>query len=184
MGMGPVGYAAQNTYADLLAQQQFNNNAPIPRPGQPTNTQPTQMSGPGQSQWNQLNGQLVGDTYLPPGASTVDVGNGWYEVHHGGGRVGTLRPGGNNGRFINDTNWNMPTPGVPGLPSATPPAGGGTGGGMAQPSPAFTASGPYGRQAMQLAGLLGQPQGPAPVPADSGGLLGGPKRGFRIPGGK
>lgn len=179
MGMGPLGYGVENMYSDLLAQQSFNNNAPIPRPGQPTNTQPTQMSGPGQSQWNQLNGQLVGDTYLPPGASTVDVGKGWYEVHHGGGRVGTLRPGGNNGRFINDTNWNMPTPGVPALPSSGA-TGGGMGGGMVQPSPAFAASGPYGQQAQQLAGLLAQPQ----APADSGGLLGGPKRGFRIPGGK
>ncbi|HEX2243749.1 MAG TPA: hypothetical protein VHK27_10940 [Gammaproteobacteria bacterium] len=62
------------------------------------------------TQWDEDNGQLVGDTYLPPGTSTVDVGNGWYEVHHGGQRIGTLRPGGPNGRFINDTGWTMPTP--------------------------------------------------------------------------
>jgi hypothetical protein len=62
------------------------------------------------TKWDEDNGQLVGDTYLPPGTTTVDVGNGWYEVHNGGQRVGTLRPGGANGRFINDTNWQMPTP--------------------------------------------------------------------------
>jgi len=62
------------------------------------------------TKWDENNGQLVGDTYLPPGTTTVDVGNGWYEVHHGGQRIGTLRPGGPNGRFINDTGWTMPTP--------------------------------------------------------------------------
>lgn len=46
---------------------------------------------------------LIGDTELPPGTTTVSVGNGWYEVHLGGQRIGTLRPGGPNGRFINDT---------------------------------------------------------------------------------
>lgn len=60
---------------------------------------------------------------------------------------------------------------------APPPA---VGGGPAPMSPAPSAPGPYGQQAMQMAGLLGpqqsQPQGE--------GLLGGPKRGFRVPGGK
>jgi hypothetical protein len=46
---------------------------------------------------------LIGDTELPPGTTTKDVGGGWYEVWYGGNRVGTLRPGGPNGRFINDT---------------------------------------------------------------------------------
>lgn len=46
---------------------------------------------------------LVGDTELPPGTTTKEVGNGWYEVWHGDQRIGTLRPGGANGRFINDT---------------------------------------------------------------------------------
>jgi hypothetical protein len=46
---------------------------------------------------------LVGDTELPPGTTTKSVGKGWYEVWHGGQRIGTLRPGGPNGRFINDT---------------------------------------------------------------------------------
>lgn len=50
---------------------------------------------------------------------------------------------------------------------------------MARPAPAAM-SGPYGRQAMQMAGLLGQPGQGYPA----GGLLGGPKRGFRVPGGK
>ncbi len=46
---------------------------------------------------------LVGDTMLPAGTTTKSVGNGWYEVLHGGARIGTLRPGGANGQFINDT---------------------------------------------------------------------------------
>lgn len=47
---------------------------------------------------------LIGDTELPPGTTTKDVGGGWYEVWYGGNRIGTLRPGGPNGRFLNDTN--------------------------------------------------------------------------------
>lgn len=63
-----------------------------------------------QSSWDENTGRLVGDTYLPSDVELQDVGNGWYEVHHGGQRVGTLRPGGGNGRFINDTGWQMPQP--------------------------------------------------------------------------
>jgi hypothetical protein len=50
---------------------------------------------------------LIGDTELPPGTTTKDVGGGWYEVWFGDRRVGTLRPGGPNGRFINDTNTDI-----------------------------------------------------------------------------
>lgn len=46
---------------------------------------------------------LVGDTELPAGTTTKSVGGGWYEVWNGGQRIGTLRPGGANGQFINDT---------------------------------------------------------------------------------
>lgn len=75
----------------------------------------TALGNPGgteeRTQWDaDAGGRLIGDTYLPPDATTVDKGGGWYEVHHGGQRVGTLRPGGPNGKFINDTNWQMPTP--------------------------------------------------------------------------
>ncbi len=52
--------------------------------------------------------QLVGDTQLPAGTTTKQVGNGWYEVWYGGNRIGTLRPGGKNGRFINDTGADIP----------------------------------------------------------------------------
>jgi hypothetical protein len=45
---------------------------------------------------------LVGDTELPAGTTFKDLGKGWYEVHYGGQRIGTLRPGGENGRFLND----------------------------------------------------------------------------------
>lgn len=63
-----------------------------------------------QSAWDRNSGRLVGDTYLPPDVETRDVGGGWSEVWHGGERVGSLRPGGANGRFINDTDWQMPQP--------------------------------------------------------------------------
>ncbi len=46
---------------------------------------------------------LVGDTELPAGTTTRSVGNGYYEVLYGGNRIGTLEPGGPNGRFVNDT---------------------------------------------------------------------------------
>lgn len=65
-----------------------------------------------QSAWDKNNGRLIGDTYLPPDVTTVDKGGGWYEVHQGGHRVGTLRPGGRNGVFVNDTGWQMPQPGA------------------------------------------------------------------------
>jgi hypothetical protein len=65
-----------------------------------------------QSSWDKNNGRLVGDTYLPEDTELKDVGGGWSEVWHGDQRVGSLRPGGPNGRFINDTNWQMPQPGA------------------------------------------------------------------------
>lgn len=49
---------------------------------------------------------LVGDTELPAGTTTRPVPSGkggWYEVWFDGRRIGTLRPGGQNGQFINDT---------------------------------------------------------------------------------
>lgn len=55
---------------------------------------------------------LIGDTELPAGTTTKAVGNGYYEVHApeslGGGRIGTLQPGGKNGRFVNDTGADIP----------------------------------------------------------------------------
>jgi hypothetical protein len=47
--------------------------------------------------------QLVGDTELPAGTTTKSVGKGYYEVWYGDRRIGTLEPGGPNGRFVNDT---------------------------------------------------------------------------------
>jgi hypothetical protein len=46
---------------------------------------------------------LVGDAELPAGTRTESVGNGWYRVMLGDTRIGTLRPGGANGRFENDS---------------------------------------------------------------------------------
>lgn len=96
------GYAANDVLSRLmgLAPTAGRSGANVAGGGQDAS----------QSQWGQANGQLVGDTYLPPGTTTKDVGNGWYEVWNGGQRVGTLRPGGSNGRFINDTGWQMPQP--------------------------------------------------------------------------
>lgn len=192
MGMGTPGYVLPGTIGPLEQQQQQNyldqfNSAPYaPIPGvgagQPQGATASPFS-PQQSQWNSLNGRLLGDTYLPPDVNTVDVGNGWYEVHHGGQRVGTLRPGGPNGRFLNDTNWQMPLPGlVGGAPAGGAPAIGPPGG-MPPQAQAFNANGRFGTQAMQMAGLLAQ-QPTQPPPGGGGGLLGGPKQGFRIPGGK
>lgn len=190
MGMGPVFNAYPGPTPYQQQQQgyvdQFNSApyAPIPGmgsaqpPGGPSTASPFSSQ---QSQWNSLNGRLLGDTYLPPDVSTVDVGNGWYEVHHGGQRVGTLRPGGPNGRFLNDTNWQVPQPGlVGGAPASAPP---GPSGSLPSQAQAFNSNGRFGNQAMQMAGLLAQ-QPTQPPPENGVGLLGGPKQGFRIPGGK
>lgn len=59
-------------------------------------------------EWSSQQPQLVGDTELPAGTTTRHVGNGWYEVWYGGNRIGTLRPGGANGQFINDTGADIP----------------------------------------------------------------------------
>lgn len=57
---------------------------------------------------------LIGDTYLPDGTTTIDGGNGWYQVWNGGNRIGTLQPGGANGKYTsNGTQFRT-----------TPPAGG------------------------------------------------------------
>jgi len=44
----------------------------------------------------------IGDTYLPAGTTTTGGQGGWYEVLNGGNRIGTLRPGGPSGQFLND----------------------------------------------------------------------------------
>lgn len=71
--------------------------------------------------WDSSNGRLVGNTYLPPDVQTNDLGHGYYDVSYGGNHVGTLRPGGANGIFNNDTGWQMPKPTAPG---GTAPVGG------------------------------------------------------------
>lgn len=97
-----TGYAANDLLSRLLGI------APTAGRSMPQGSGPG--GGGGGDRWDRNTGRLIGDQYLPPDAETVDVGGGWYEVHHGGRRVGTLRPGGSNGRFINDTNWQMPRP--------------------------------------------------------------------------
>ncbi len=100
-----TGYAANDVLSRLMGL------APTAGRSLPSNMG---AGGTGwQSAWDQNNGRLVGDTYLPPDVTLKDVGGGWSEVWRPGeGRVGTLRPGGKNGLFINDTNWQMPQPGA------------------------------------------------------------------------
>jgi hypothetical protein len=69
---------------------------------------------------------LVGDTELPAGTTTKSVGNGWYEVHYGGQRIGTLRPGGANGQFINDSGADINALFEQRRQQAAPNMGGGT----------------------------------------------------------
>ncbi len=59
-------------------------------------------------QWQSQQPQIVGDTELPAGTTTNHVGNGYYEVHYGGQRIGTLRPGGSNGQFVSDAGADIP----------------------------------------------------------------------------
>lgn len=59
-------------------------------------------------QWQAQQPQLVGDTELPAGTTTKSVGNGYYEVWYGDQRIGTLKPGGANGQFVNDTGADIP----------------------------------------------------------------------------
>jgi hypothetical protein len=61
-----------------------------------------QTGVPQRRDFSSANGQLVGDTYLPPGTTTKSVGKGYYEVLYNGTRIGTLKPGGPNGRYIAD----------------------------------------------------------------------------------
>jgi hypothetical protein len=83
---------------------------------------------------NQLRSQqpvMVGGVEMPPGTTTKDLGKGWFEVWFDGQRVGTLRPGGPSGRFINDTGadlnslWGQWEQGQMATNSANAPGGGG-----------------------------------------------------------
>lgn len=100
-----TGYAANDLLSRLMGL--------APTAGRTMPSNPGTGATGWQSAWDENNGRLVGDTYLPPDVELVDKGKGWYEVHRPGeGRVGTLRPGGANGQFVNDTNWQMPQPGA------------------------------------------------------------------------
>lgn len=69
----------------------------------------------------------------------------------------------------------MPPSRIPGQP---PPQQG------APPMNQMFQGGPYAQQAMRMAGLLGNVSTPQQPTMGYQGLLGGPNRGFRIPGGK
>lgn len=64
----------------------------------------------------------AGDAQIPQGAKLIDKGKGWYDVNYGDQRVGYLRPGGPNGRFVNDTGTDLsqfaPQPAAAGSPGA------------------------------------------------------------------
>lgn len=99
-----TGYAANDVLSRLMGLAPTAGRAPAANPA---------VGATGwQSAWDKNNGRLLGDTFLPPDVTTVDKGKGWYDVLHNGQRVGYLRPGGPNGRFINDTGWQMPQPGA------------------------------------------------------------------------
>lgn len=75
-------------------------------------------------QWSSEQDQLVGDTNLPAGVTTKAVGDkGWYDVNFGDQRIGYLRPGGANGRFVNDTGTNIDALRRQNQQSAPPQAG-------------------------------------------------------------
>lgn len=125
--VGATAYAANRSGAAARAGQQGANAATAETARQYDTTRadlaPYRVTGTGalnqlgrlfglptttSEQWSQQQPQLVGDTELPAGTTTKHVGDGWYEVHYGGQRIGTLRPGGANGQFINDTGADIP----------------------------------------------------------------------------
>lgn len=63
--------------------------------------------------------KLIGDQYLPEDAETVDRGNGYYDVMQGGQRIGTLAPGGQNGRYTAERPAQYTNPQAAGTPAAT-----------------------------------------------------------------
>lgn len=46
---------------------------------------------------------IAGNAELPPGTTVQHAHDGYYNVFYNGQRIGYLRPGGPNGRFVNDT---------------------------------------------------------------------------------
>lgn len=85
-----TGYGANDVLARLLGVN-------VQRGGPNGNSG---NSGPINKDFDETNGQLVGDTYLPKGTTTEKVGNNTYDVFYDGQRIGQLRRGGSNGRFI------------------------------------------------------------------------------------
>jgi len=109
------GYAANDTLSRLLGL--------APSSQQSGRTATGQNAGSQSTSWDQSNGRLLGDTYLPPDVQLgPDKGGGWYDVNRDGNRIGYLRPGGANGRFVNDTGYQVPGPE---RQAATEGAGGG-----------------------------------------------------------
>lgn len=99
------GYAANDTLSRLLGI------APTAGRTGSVASAGTSGGGAGTGKYGADNGRLVGDQYLPPDVQLgPDKGGGWFDVTQGGNRVGYLRPGGANGKFVNDTNWQMPAP--------------------------------------------------------------------------
>lgn len=77
------GYGANDTLSRLLG----------------INPQQRVVPGTPGSTWNETNGRLIGDQFLPPDVETIDRGNGYFDVMQNGTRLGVLSPGGANGRF-------------------------------------------------------------------------------------
>ncbi len=125
--VGATAYAANRAGAAAGAQARGANNATAESARQfdTTNAQlaPYRVTGTGalnrlgelfglptttSEAWQSQQPQLVGDTELPAGTTTKSVGKGYYEVWYGGNRIGTLQPGGPNGKFVNDTGADIP----------------------------------------------------------------------------
>jgi hypothetical protein len=81
-GQRSIGYGAQGDIASIYGWAD---------PSQAANTERANAD------------RQIGDHMLPAGTTLDPLGKGWFEVHYGGQRVGTLRPGAASGRFINDT---------------------------------------------------------------------------------
>jgi hypothetical protein len=84
-----AGYAGTAALMDMLG---------LPRTG---------LGATARANESRRRGVTVGDTSLPEGTTTRHIKDGWYDVEYDGQRIGTLRPGGKSGRFINDSGFDV-----------------------------------------------------------------------------
>ncbi len=63
--------------------------------------------------------RLIGDQYLPENVEPVDRGNGYFDIMQNGQRIGTLAPGGQNGRYTAERPAQYANPAAAGTPAMT-----------------------------------------------------------------